>query len=92
MTESSLRRTFVNKRILITGGTGSIGIGLVKRLLEFNPKVIRIFSNDEAAQFELEQELIGNTNLRFLVGDVRDKERLKRAMEGVDYVIHSAAL
>ena len=92
MEESSLEETFRDKRILITGGTGSIGSELVKKLLEYNPKVIRIFSNDENAQFDLEQELKEYDNLRFLVGDVRDKERLKRATEDVDIVFHAAAL
>lgn len=92
MKESSLEETFREKGILITGGTGSIGSGLVRKLLEFNPKVIRIFSNDENAQFYLEQELKRCGNLRFLVGDVRDKERLKRATEDIDLVFHAAAL
>lgn len=92
MKESSLEKTFKGKKILITGGTGSIGSGLVRRLLEFNPKVIRIFSNDENALFDLEQELKEYSNLRFLVGDVRDKERLKKATENMEIVFHAAAL
>jgi len=92
MKESSLEETFRDKGILITGGTGSIGSELVKKVLEFNPKVIRVFSNDENAQFDLEQELKEYGNLRFLVGDVRDKERLKRATEDMDIVFHAAAL
>lgn len=92
MRESSLEETFKGRKILITGGTGSIGSGLVRRLLEFNPKVIRIFSNDENALFDLEQELKEYSNLRFLVGDVRDKERLKKATENMEIVFHAAAL
>ena len=92
MKERSLEETFRDKRILITGGTGSIGSGLVRKLLEYNPKVIRIFSNDENAQFDLEQKLKEYDNLRFLVGDVRDKERLKRATEDIEIVFHAAAL
>ena len=92
MEESSLEETFRDKRILITGGTGSIGSELVRRLLEYNPKVIRVFSNDENAQFDLEQELKEYDNLRFLVGDVRDKERLGRATEDIEIVFHAAAL
>jgi len=92
MKKGSLEETFKGKRILITGGTGSIGSGLVRRLLEFDPKVIRIFSNDENAQFDLEQELKEFSNLRFLVGDVRDKERLKKASENIEIVFHAAAL
>jgi len=92
MKESSLEETFRDKRIVITGGTGSIGSELLRRLLEYNPKVIRIFSNDENAQFDLEQELKEYDNLRFLVGDVRDKERLGRATEDIEIVFHAAAL
>jgi len=88
----NLKETFRDNGILITGGTGSIGSELAKKLLDFDPKVIRIFSNDENAQFDLEQELKEFDNLRFLVGDIRDKERLKRAMEDVDIVFHAAAL
>ena len=92
MKESGLGKTFRDKGILITGGTGSIGSALAKKLLEFNPKVIRVFSNDENALFDLEEELKEYDNLRFLVGDVRDKERLKRATEDMDIVFHAAAL
>jgi len=92
MGKSTLEETFKNKRILITGGTGSVGTELVRRLLEFNPSVIRIFSNDENALFDLEQELKESSNLRFLVGDVRDKERLRRATENIEIVFHAAAL
>jgi FlaA1/EpsC-like NDP-sugar epimerase len=87
-----LEETFRDKRILITGGTGSIGSELARKLLEFDPKAIRIFSNDENAQFDLEQELAEYDNLRFLIGDVRDKERLGRATEDIDIVFHAAAL
>ena len=88
----SLEETFRDKRILITGGTGSIGSELTKKLLEFDPKTIRIFSNDENAQFDFEQELKEYDNLRFLIGDVRDKERLARATEDIEIVFHAAAL
>ena len=92
MKESSLEETFRDKRILVTGGTGSIGSELVRRLLDFDPKVIRIFSNDENALFNLELDLQQYSNLRFLVGDVRDKERLRRATEDIEIVFHAAAL
>jgi len=92
MKKDNLEKTFKNKKILVTGGTGSIGNELVRKLLEFNPKVIRVLSNDENAQFDLEQELKEYGNFRFLVGDVRDKERLKMATEEVDIVFHAAAL
>ncbi|MDN4066444.1 SDR family NAD(P)-dependent oxidoreductase [Paenibacillus vini] len=84
---------YKDKKILITGGTGTIGYHLTKRLLADNPKVIRIFSRDEFKQFEMAQEFQGYaTQLRFLIGDVRDQERLTRAMEGIDYVFHCAAM
>jgi len=93
MKQTSFEENFKGKRILVTGGTGSIGSELVKKLLQCKPTVIRVFSNDENAQFELEQELQEyNERLRFLVGDVRDKERLRRATENIEIVFHAAAL
>ena len=92
MKESSLEETFRDKRTLVTGGTGSIGSELVRKLLEFDPRVIRIFSNDENALFNLKLDLQQYSNLRFLVGDVRDKERLRRAAEDIEIVFHAAAL
>ena len=82
-----------NKRILITGGTGSVGSTLVKELLlNYHPKQIRIFSRDDSKQFFLMQELPENAPVNFLIGDVRDKDRLMRAMENIDVVFHCAAL
>ncbi|MFC1927486.1 UDP-N-acetylglucosamine 4,6-dehydratase family protein [Chloroflexota bacterium] len=83
---------FRDKNILVTGGTGSIGSDIVKKLVQYEPKVVRVLSNDENCLFNLEQELRSYSNLRFLVGDVRDKERLQRAVENVDLVFHAAAL
>ena len=81
-----------NKTILITGGTGSFGKRLTKTLLErYTPKKIIIYSRDELKQYEMAQEFNGAT-MRYFIGDVRDKDRLLRAMEGVDYVVHAAAL
>ncbi|MFY8300301.1 UDP-N-acetylglucosamine 4,6-dehydratase (inverting) [Pseudoalteromonas sp. SS15] len=83
---------FNNSTILITGGTGSFGKKYVKTLLErYKPKKIIIFSRDELKQFEMQQEYNAPC-MRYFIGDVRDKERLIRAMRGVDYVIHAAAL
>lgn len=82
---------FDNKTLLITGGTGSLGQALTEKLLLFNPKAIRIFSRDENKQV-LMAEKFQDDRLRFLIGDVRDKERLRRAVENVDVVIHAAAL
>jgi UDP-N-acetylglucosamine 4,6-dehydratase len=83
---------FNNKTILITGGTGSFGKKYTKTLLaKYNPKKIIIFSRDELKQFEMQQEFDDDC-MRYFIGDVRDKDRLNRAMRGVDYVIHAAAL
>jgi UDP-N-acetylglucosamine 4,6-dehydratase len=85
-----------NKSILITGGTGSFGKTMIKSLLKLRqqPRRIIIFSRDELKQFELQKTLDQrkNENLRFFIGDVRDKDRLIRAFEGVDIVVHAAAL
>ena len=80
------------KSILVTGGTGSVGSEIARRVLRHEPKVVRIFSNDEDGQFNLQQELRGHGNVRFLLGDVRDEERVARAVEGIDFVFHAAAL
>ncbi|QTH71057.1 UDP-N-acetylglucosamine 4,6-dehydratase (inverting) [Pseudoalteromonas xiamenensis] len=83
---------FDNKTILITGGTGSFGKKYVKTLLErYKPKKIIVFSRDELKQFEMQQDFDAPC-MRYFIGDVRDKDRLRRAMRGVDYVIHAAAL
>ena len=82
---------FNGKIVLITGGTGSLGTALTKKILLTNVKAIRIFSRDEWKQSQMQSE-IKDERLRYLIGDVRDKERLSRALEGVDIVIHTAAL
>jgi FlaA1/EpsC-like NDP-sugar epimerase len=82
-----------NKKILITGGTGSLGRELVRNLLKYDPDVIRIFDVDETEQFDLQHELKGYEDIvRYLLGDVRDLERLNRATEGIDVIFHTAAL
>ncbi len=90
--EESSENIFKNKKILVTGGAGSIGTCLVRELLKFNPEVIRILDIDESALFFAEHELDNAEKLRFLIGDVRDKDRLARAMEDIDLVFHLAAL
>ena len=81
-----------NSSILITGGTGSFGQSFVpKTLKKFNPKRLVIFSRDEMKQWEMAKIFKNDKRVRFFIGDVRDKERLYRALDGVDYVIHSAA-
>ena len=85
-----------NKAILITGGTGSLGKALVKHILYHYPAVKRlvIFSRDEQKQFQMSHEFSQSEypQIRYFIGDVRDKNRLIRAMQGIDYVIHAAAM
>ncbi len=100
---------FRGKRILVTGGTGTVGLAIVQRVLDAGAEVVRIYSRDESKQFEIanllerwgsEQNALdprgarrdGQKRLRFLIGDVRDRERLSRALDGIDYVFHTAAL
>ena len=83
---------FDNKSILITGGTGSFGKQYIKTLLtRFKPRRLIVFSRDELKQFEM-QQIFNEPCMRYFIGDVRDLERLQQAMNGVDYVIHAAAL
>ena len=82
-----------NKIILITGGTGSFGKKCTEIILrDYKPKKLIIFSRDELKQFEMTQQFPVTRCLRYFIGDVRDKERLARAFQNVDYVIHAAAL
>ena len=83
---------FNNKVILVTGGTGSFGKKFLQMTLkEFNPKKIIIFSRDEMKQWDLAQQYLDDERVRFFIGDVRDRDRLYRAFDGVDYVVHAAA-
>ena len=82
---------FDGKKVLITGGTGSLGIALTRKLLETDVEIIRIYSRNESKQVEMQTKMT-DPRLRFLIGDVRDLERLTRAVEDVDIVIHAAAL
>lgn len=81
-----------NKTVLVTGGTGSIGKALVKQILKFKPDSIRVLSRDEYSQYCFRRELKNDSKVRFLLGDIRDKERLRLAMDSVDYVFNAAAL
>ena len=84
-----------NKSILITGGTGSFGKQFIKKVLDqFQPSKLIVFSRDELKQSELQEAYpdVNNSPLRFFIGDIRDYPRLEMAMEGVDIVIHAAAL
>ena len=80
------------KSILVTGGTGSFGHAFIPMTLKkFNPKRIVIFSRDEMKQWEMAKQFKDDSRVRFLIGDVRDKDRLYRALDGIDYVVHAAA-
>ena len=82
-----------DKIILVTGGAGSFGQKFAEIVLrEFEPKVIRIYSRGELLQQEMRQRFNDDKRLRFFIGDVRDRERLHRAMNDVDIVVHAAAL
>jgi UDP-N-acetylglucosamine 4,6-dehydratase len=85
---------FNNKNILITGGTGSFGKAFTKHILQnYTPNKIIIFSRDELKQFDMQQDKTFQSScIRFFIGDVRDYNRLQQAFDGVDYVIHAAAL
>ena len=84
---------FNQKKILITGGTGSLGRELVREVLKHAPKVVRVFDVDETEQFEFHHELKKHEEkVRFLLGDVRDRERLIHAAEDIDIIFHTAAL
>ena len=90
--ELATAHTFDQQSILITGGTGSFGKQCVRTILErYRPKKVIVYSRDELKQYEMAQEFTDPV-MRYFIGDVRDSDRLKLAMRGVDYVIHAAAL
>lgn len=81
-----------NSTILVTGGTGSFGHKFVPMVLEkYNPKKVIIYSRDEMKQWEMAKLFQGDDRVRFFIGDVRDRDRMYRALDGVDYVVHAAA-
>ena len=81
-----------NSTILITGGTGSFGNTFVTMTLEkYNPKQIIIYSRDEMKQWDMAMKYTNDPRVKFVIGDVRDKDRLERTLDGVDYVVHAAA-
>jgi len=87
-----MKNKLTNSTILITGGTGSFGNAFVPLTLEkYNPKKIIIFSRDEMKQWNMAQKFKNESRVRFFIGDVRDKDRLYRALDGVDYIVHAAA-
>jgi UDP-N-acetylglucosamine 4,6-dehydratase len=87
-----MENIFKDKNILVTGGAGSIGSEIVRQVLKYKPNSVRSFDNNETGQFDLEQEHLSDSTLRLFIGDIRDKDRLNRAMNGVDIVFHAAAL
>lgn len=100
MMQKQLENIFRGKKILVTGGTGCIGSEIVRSVIKYEPEVVRIFSNDEDNTFRMMHEINANgakmmheiVDRRFLIGDIRDKERVLLAMEDVDIVYHAAAL
>jgi UDP-N-acetylglucosamine 4,6-dehydratase len=83
---------FTNQTVLVTGGTGSFGNTFVPMTLQkYNPKKIIVFSRDEMKQWDMAKKFEGDSRVRFFIGDVRDKDRLHRALDGVDFVVHAAA-
>jgi len=87
-----LTSEFKGKKILITGGTGSIGSEIVRRLLNFKPSTIRILTNDENSIFDAKRELGEKPPLTYFIGDIREKDRIKLAIRGIDIVFHAAAM
>ena len=90
--KEEFKELFENKTILITGGTGFLGKALIYELLKYNPQSIRVFSRDEVKHHQIQELFDYHPKLRNLIGNVRDYKRLERAIEGVDIVIHAAAL
>ncbi|TDO16630.1 MULTISPECIES: UDP-N-acetylglucosamine 4,6-dehydratase (inverting) [Halomonas] len=83
---------FNDTSILVTGGTGSFAHTFIPMLLKhYDPKRVIIFSRDEMKQWEMAKKFQGDTRVRFFIGDVRDRDRIYRALDGVDYVVHAAA-
>jgi len=87
-----MKETFEGKGILVTGGTGSVGREIVHNVLKYNPRVLRVFDINEKGLIEMARDTTNYSKVRFLLGDVRDKERLTRAIEDIDIVFHTASL
>ena len=92
MDDREIADAIKDKSILITGGTGSFGNQILMYLLRFNPCIIHIYSRDEKKQYEMALSYRKHKNLRFIIGDVRNLERIRDAMRGIDIVFHAAAL
>lgn len=87
-----MKHLLKNKTVLITGGTGTIGAELARQILTYDPKQVRVLSRDESKQYYLQEQLNYPKNLRLLIGDIRDKERLQTACRGVEVIFHAAAM
>jgi len=90
--DRKIQSEFKGKKILVTGGTGSVGTGIVSQLLKYKPNNIRILSNDENSIFEMRRKFPNESSLTFMVGDVRDIDRIKLAIRDIDIVFHAAAM
>ena len=75
-----------NKKILVTGGTGSIGSAIVRKAIKEKAKSVRVFSNDEFGQYQLENELQNHKNISFLLGDIRDENRVDYVVKDIDII------
>jgi FlaA1/EpsC-like NDP-sugar epimerase len=92
LSKEHMKQLFQNKAIMVTGGLGSIGSEIVRQLIQYNPKIIRIIDNRETELFYARQAFETSPNIKLLLGDVRDKERLIKASDGIDIIFHAAAL
>lgn len=92
VTQERLSQIIRHRAVCVTGGTGSIGSEIVRQILQYEPAMVRVLSRDEYKQSLLRDEFRDAKNLRYLLGDIRDIDRLKRAFDGVDVVFHTAAL
>lgn len=88
---TNLKKEFKDKKVLITGGTGSVGFGIIEQLVKYEPKAIRVLTNDENSIFELKQKS-KSWPITYMVGDVRDRDRINLAIRDVDIIFHAAAM
>lgn len=92
ITEKQLLLEFKGKKMLITGGSGSVGRAIVQEVLKYKPSAVRILTNDENSIFEIRRIFRNNSSLTYMIGDVRDMDRVKLAIRDVDIVFHAAAM